>query len=283
VLSELITALESDGQHAQAVAVLEEHEPVLRWTNRFQYVYNALMAGLLDKATGGILATVSPYGFTEAMTGRWAYLGDTLAACAATLARLQLILTAAGTTPQTVALMPDRSSQILGTAAATILGLPATDFGPGQASAHSLVVAYDLTSTDPDAVAALRQRAPGQILFERSTCWTAPPRVTADISGPLGQLVVPPWAGHISRLKDGTIGEGPSDGRPAAAIAAEITQTTSWQDEGDGSAPLDPGDALRGFVQAVTTATGPGRDDTWLGGPRYYIPDAGPVPSTRFG
>jgi hypothetical protein len=333
VLSELVTALESDRQHAQAVAVLEEHEPVLQWTHRFQYVYNALMAGLLDKATGGfgrlpepedttwrpardkvrhmlaraqlaravtpldnrdlrgwhfvltggILATVSPYGFTEAMTGRWAYLGDTLAACAATLARLQLILTAGAATPLTVALMPDRSSRILGTAAAAMLGLPATDFGLGQASAHSLVVAYDLTSTDPDAAAALRQRAPGQILFERATCWTAPPRVTADISGLLGQLVVPPWEGHICRLEDGTVGEGPSDSRPAAAIASEITQTAPLQDEGDGSAPPDRDDALRGFVQAVTATGGHERGGTWLGGPRYYIPDVGPVPSTRFG
>jgi hypothetical protein len=245
VLSELVTALESDGQHARAVAVLEQHEPGLHWTHRFQYVYNALMAGLLDKAaggfgrlpepedttwrparekvrhmlarahatravtplngrdlrgwhfvlTGGILATMSPYGFQESMTGRWAYLGDTLAGCAAALARLQLILTAAGTAPHTAALLPDRSSQILGTAAAAMLGLPATDFDPGQPSAHSLVIAYDLTSTDPDAVTALRQRAPGQVVFERATCWTAPPRVSADISGLLGQLVIPPVAG----------------------------------------------------------------------------------------
>jgi hypothetical protein len=333
VLSEFVTALESDGQHARAVVVLEEHEPVLRWTHRFQYVYNALMAGLLDKAadgferlpepedtawrparekvrhmlararlaravtpldgrdlrgwhfvlTGGILATVSPYGYEQAMTGRWAYLGDTMAGCAAALARLQLILTAAGATPQRVALLPDRSSQILGTAAAAMLGLPATGFDPGQPAAHSLVIAYDLTSTDPDAAAALRQRAPGQVVFERATCWTAPPRVSADISGLLGQLVVPPWQGHICRREDGTAGEGPADDRPAEAIAAEITQTPPCHDDGHGSAPPDPDDALHRFVQAVTAATGPGPDGTWLGGPRYHIPDAGPVPSTRFG
>ena len=50
VLSELVAALEHDGQHARAVAVLEEHESVMRWLHRFQYVYNALMAGDLDKA-----------------------------------------------------------------------------------------------------------------------------------------------------------------------------------------------------------------------------------------
>jgi hypothetical protein len=212
VLSELVAALEADGQHARAVAVLEGHEPVMGWLHRFQYVYNALMAGSLDKAsdgfgrlpepadaawiparekvrrmlaragtacavtplnhrdlrgwhyvlTGGILATLSPYGFDASMTGRWAYLSDSMGACAAALARLRLILDTTGAAPQAVAPLPDRSSRILGAAAAAALGLPATDFDPGTPAAHRLVVAYDLTSTDPTAVAALRERAPAR-------------------------------------------------------------------------------------------------------------------------
>jgi hypothetical protein len=35
VLSELVAALEQDGQHARAVAVLEEHEPVLGWLHPY--------------------------------------------------------------------------------------------------------------------------------------------------------------------------------------------------------------------------------------------------------
>jgi Flp pilus assembly protein TadD len=40
VLSELVAALEQDGQHARAVAVLEEHESVMQVQRlpRFQYV-----------------------------------------------------------------------------------------------------------------------------------------------------------------------------------------------------------------------------------------------------
>jgi hypothetical protein len=53
VLGELVAALEADGQHARAVAVLEEHEPALGWLHRFQYVYNALTAGHLAKAAAG--------------------------------------------------------------------------------------------------------------------------------------------------------------------------------------------------------------------------------------
>jgi len=186
VLSELVVALEHDRQYARAVAVLEAHEPVMGWLNRFQYVYNAIMAGALDKAaegfgrlpepedaawiparqkvrrmlaradiaravtplnhqdlrgwhyvlTGGVLESLSPYGFDAGMTGRWAYVGDSIDGCAAALQRLKLILEASGAVPEAVALLPDRSSQILGAAAAAALSLPAVDFDPGKPAAQ---------------------------------------------------------------------------------------------------------------------------------------------------
>ena len=231
--------------------------------------------------TGGVLASLSPYGF-DAMTGRWAYVSDSVAGCAAALGRLKLILDAAGTAPESVALLPDRSSRILGAAAAATLGLPATDFDPGKPAAHSLVVAYDLTKTDPGAVAALRERAPGQVLFERATCWTDPPRVTADVSGLLGQAVVPPWAAQLRRLDDGTTGQGPADDRPVRSRRRRNRRHTPQQDEGDGSTPPDPDEGLRHFVETVTAPAARDRDGGWLGGIREYIPDAGPVPSSRF-
>jgi hypothetical protein len=330
VLSELVAALEHDGQHARAVAVLEEHESAMQWVHRFQYVYNALMAGNLEKAaegfgrlpvpedavwaparekvrrmlgragiartvtsldrqdlrgwhyvlTGGVLGSLSPYGFDQGMTGRWAYVSDSVKGCTAALHRLKLILDAAGAAPESVALLPGRSSRILGTAAAAALGLPAADFDPDQPAAHSLVVAYDLTETEPGAVAALRERAVGQILFERATRWTNPPRVTADVSGLLGQVVVPPWAAQMRRLEDGTVGQGTPDDRPVEAVAADIVYATPEQDDGDGKTPPDSDGGLRRFVEAVTAAGE--RDGCWLGGVREYIPDAGPVLSSRF-
>jgi hypothetical protein len=128
----------------------------------------------------------------------------------------------------------------------------------------------------------LRERAPGQVLVERATCWTDPPRVTADVSGLLGQVAVPPWAPQLRRLNDGTAGHGPADDRPAEAIAADIARTTPEPDEGDGSTPPDPDEGLRRFAATVTAAGARERDGGWLGGIREYIPDAGPVPSSRF-
>jgi hypothetical protein len=153
-------------------------------------------------------------------------------------------------------------------------------FVGGKPTANCLVVAYDLTGTDPDAVAALRERAPGQVLFERATCWTDPPRVTADVSGLLAQTVVPPWAAQMRRFDDGTVGPEPADDRPAEAVAAEIARAVPEPDEGDGSAPPDPDEGLRRFIEEVT-AEGTG-DGGWLSGIREYIPDAGPVPSSSF-
>jgi hypothetical protein len=338
VLSELVAALEHEGRHAQALAVLEEHEPAMGWGNRFQYVYNALMAGSLDKArtgfarlpepedaswrparekvwlmlaradvaggvtpldhqdlrgwhyvlTGGVLTSLSPYGFDAGMTGRWAYTSDSAEGCAEALRRLRLILDASGAGPQAVTLLPDRSSLILGIAAAELLGLPTQTFGPDKPAAHSLVVAYDLTETDPQAVAALRGRAPGQILFERSTRWTDPPRVTADVSGLLAQSVVPPWGARLRRLEDGTVGQDPEDERPVEVVAAEIVRAEPERDEGDGETPADPDEGLRRFVAAVAQAAGTGAragggEGGWLGGGvREYVRDAGPVPSNRF-
>lgn len=164
-----------------------------------------------------MLASLSPYGF-DAMSGRWAYLSDSADGCAAALGRLRLILDAA---------------------AAAMLGLPSANFDPGRPAAHSIVVAYDLTRTDPGAVAALRHRAPGQIVFERATRWTDPPRVTADVSGLLSQAISPPWAAQPRLLDDDTAGRSPADDRPITAITAEITGTTPQRDDGDGSAPPD--------------------------------------------
>jgi tetratricopeptide (TPR) repeat protein len=332
VLGELVVALEHEGWHARAIAVLEEHEPVLQWANRFQYVYNALMAGELEKAadgfarlpepeeaawvparekvrrmlaradvargatpldrkdlrgwhyvlTGGVLGGISPHGLDEGMTGRWAYASDSAGNCAAGLQRLRLVLDAAGAAVELVALLPDRSSQILGTAAAAALGLPRTDFDPGKPAAGSLVVGYDLTKTDPGVVAALRERASGQILFERATCWTDPPRVTADITGLLGQDVVPPWGAQLRKLDNGKAGYGPEDDRPVEAVADEIVHATPDTGDGEGSTPAESDEDLRRFVEAVTAADASERGGGWLDGIREYIPNSGPVPSNRF-
>jgi hypothetical protein len=70
--------------------------------------------------------------------------------------------------------------------------------------------------------------------------------------------------------------------RTTEAVAAEIARATPERDEGDGNTPPDPDEGLCRFVEVVTAPGTRERDGGWLGGIREYIPDAGPVPSSRF-
>ncbi|MEI5100749.1 hypothetical protein RB200_22275 [Streptomyces sp. PmtG] len=91
---------------------------------------------------GTVLTTLSPYGFDAGMTGRYAWLQDTHGQCLRGLLRLRALLDATGTVPRSVSLLPDRGSEILGLAAADVLGLAALPFEPGRED--TVVVAYDL-------------------------------------------------------------------------------------------------------------------------------------------
>ncbi|MBF9134302.1 hypothetical protein I0C86_36035 [Plantactinospora sp. S1510] len=327
VLAELVAALEDEHRHAEAVATLEQRDTTLPpWPHRYLLVYNAIMAGDLDRATrhfdrlpapedqdwrpahqrvqrmlgraglvggvggvgrldgadlrgwhfvltGGVLASLSPYGFDAGMTGRYAYQQDSFGLCRLGLDRLELILGAAGRRPRSVSLLPDRSSRILGHAVARVLGVPAEPFT--GARPESVVVAYDLAELDDgELLTALRERAPGQVLFEHATCWTDPPVVSADVSTMLTQVVVAPWGERLRQGPDGGIERGAADERPVEEIAADILRADGEPDPGDGATPADPDGALVGFVSAVA-----GR---WLAGPRDRVRSPGPVPSSRF-
>ncbi|MFB7265330.1 hypothetical protein ACFCXH_24710, partial [Streptomyces nojiriensis] len=249
LLAELVSALEDENRHTEAVALLSGRGQELpAWPETYLLVHHTLLAGDLDTAarigrtlpapedpqwsgaharqqhrlhrtdrarraqgaaghadplgradlrgwhyglTGGLLGTLSPYGWDAGMTGRYAYLGDSHEQCRRGLARLALALEAAGRRPATVSLLPGRSDRILGLAAARVLGLPAVPYEPARTD--TLVVAYDLTAADPDLLRTLHARADGQILSEHATRWTDPPAVSADFSTLLCQLASPPW------------------------------------------------------------------------------------------
>ncbi|MEO3744055.1 hypothetical protein [Plantactinospora sp. B5E13] len=324
VLAELAVALEEEQRHAEAVAALERRGDSLpAWPHRYLLVYNALMAGDLERAgrhldrlpapedgdwrpahervtrmvaraallvgegaldrrdlrgwhfvlTGGVLGTLSPYGFDAGMTGRYAYQQDSFDLCRLGLDRLRLVLTATGRRPESLALLPDRSSRILGLAAAELLGLPAVPFGAERR--NTLVVAYDLTEVeDRDVLGALRERAAGEILFEHGTCWTSPPPVSADVSTLLAQFLVAPWGERLRQRPDGSVGQEPADDRSVEELASEVVRAQGEPDAGDGETPPDPDETLARFGATVV--------DGWLTGPRDRVRSSGPVPSSRF-
>lgn len=230
---------------------------------------------------GSLLGHLSPYGFEAGMRGRYAYLQDSFAACRTGIERLRLALDASGQRPTTVSLLPDRGSQILGLAAAELLGLPTVPFEP--ACEATIVVAYNLKDLlapeAPDAaVEALRaliSRTPGQVLHEHASCWTDTPPVTADSVGLLAQSVTPPWGERLQGRPDHSgVDRLPADTRPETELASEIVAASRETTSGDGATPPDPDAAFASFATAVAP--------TWLRGPRDRVRAMGPVPSSRF-
>ncbi|MGW2371948.1 MULTISPECIES: tetratricopeptide repeat protein [Kitasatospora] len=222
--------------------------------------------------TGGLLTTLSPHGFDQGMTGRWAYLQDDFGHCRHGLERLRAVLAATDRKPASVGLLADRGSRALGLATAQLLGVPAAPFQPGAPGV--LVVAYDLNECDPAEVAQLRERTEGQLLFEHATCWTDPPAVTADVSTLLGQIVNAPWEPGLQFSEDGEPEEAEPDRRSAEELAEAILAATPTAPEGDGQTPPDPDDTLTAFATRAT--------DWPATGPRDRINSAGPVRSSRF-
>ncbi|MFD7260448.1 hypothetical protein [Streptomyces sp. NPDC059874] len=219
--------------------------------------------------TGTLLGTLSPYGF-EVMTGRYAYLSDSYEACRRGLDRLSAALEAAGHRPDAVSALPGRSDAILALAAAEILGLELVPYDPDRPG--TLLVAYDLSAHDEDVQVGLRDRAPGQVLYEHATRWTEPGTVPADFSGLQRQVGSEPWGEQL-----GVDGRSEADSRPQEAIARDIvTADAAEADPGDGSAPADADSdaAFRAFAAGIAPL--------WLQGPRVALRSAGPVRSNRF-
>lgn len=255
------------------------HERVRRMLNRAALARDVTpldrqdLRGWHYVVAGTILGTLSPHGFAEGMTGRYAYLRDHFGLCRYGLHRLRLALATAGRRPRTVSLLPDRSSQILGLAAAEFLCVPAEPFAPGRP--ETVVVAYDLRQADGELADRLRDRIPGQVVYEHATCWTEPPAVTADITAFLVQTVVPPWGGRLLARPDGSgVEHAPADDRTVAELATDILAADATPDAGDGKTPPDSDQVLAGFVAGV--------QDRWLIGPRDRVRSPGPVPSSRF-
>ncbi|MFJ8045557.1 hypothetical protein ACIRBX_34125 [Kitasatospora sp. NPDC096147] len=224
--------------------------------------------------TGGLLATLSPYGFEAGMTGRYAYLGDSFDNCRLGLDRLRVVLEATGRRVTLVGLLPDRGSRALGLAAAELFGLPAAPYRPGVAGA--LVVAYDLNACDQELVAALNERAPDEILYEHVTCWTDTPIVSADVCGLLAQTVVAPWEPGMGFDADGERIAPEPDRRTAEELAEAILAASGTPDEGDGGTPADSAEVLAAYAARVA--------GTWAQAEatRDRVRSAGPVRSSRF-
>ncbi|GAA1680353.1 hypothetical protein GCM10009765_31960 [Fodinicola feengrottensis] len=221
---------------------------------------------------GTLLTTLSPYGFDSGMTGRYAFFQESLGHCLFSLRRLKTILEAANLRPTTISLLADRSSQILGLAAAQVLDLPAAPYAPGRPD--TLIVGYDLNEVDEQLLAKLSSRTNGEVLYEHASCWTSQPSVSADVCAMLVQSCVSPWGVRLRQTQDGPMERIPADDRPVEKVAAEIVAADPDLEDGDGETPPDPDETLATFAARLARH--------WPAGPRESAGSPGPVRSSRF-
>lgn len=233
--------------------------------------------------TGALLLHLSPYGLDQPMRGRYAFVQDSMSRCRDGLIRLKVVLEAAGLRPPRIYMLDDYGSQILGLAAAEILGLPVTpwhhdDEGEGAPTEPGLLIAYDHTKISGLTLSSMLERKPGQLLYSHATCWTDEGVFTADLTNFLYQSNVEPWGrrlGYDPETKQSTRSEPRQD--PPAEVAKEILAAP----EDDELGPADV-EALQRLASAAGKL-GPGIAE-WSrdSGPRGRFYSDSPVKSARF-
>jgi hypothetical protein len=177
--------------------------------------------------TGGLLTHLSPFGFDEGMSGRYAFTQDSPARCVEGIRRLQATLRARRIAPSRILYLPDRGSEILGRAAGHVLDLPVAQWPADGDDRPALIVAYDLAEADIEAQIALRERREGQILFVHAADWRKPPTFAPDVVTLLAQINQAPWSGRFGgEPVTGKMQTSPADTRPAEVIALEIAAAT---------------------------------------------------------
>ncbi|WP_342375220.1 hypothetical protein NVS55_28490 [Myxococcus stipitatus] len=173
--------------------------------------------------TGTVLLHLSPYGFDEGMTGRYAYVQDAGGLCLEGLRRVEAVLKHVGVGIPRVFILPERQSAILGLAVAKRLGVPAVPWPEGGSDAPGLVVAYDLADLEGPLLESLHPHRPGQVLWSHLTCWTQASAFAADLTTYLYQSKSTPWGERLKFNSETRQTERlPPDERPVEVLAGEL-------------------------------------------------------------
>lgn len=226
---------------------------------------------------GSLLLHESPHGYDEPMHGRYAYVGDSPGVMREGLERLSAVL--ADRVPSRVVAAPDRASRILGLAAAQRLGRPFEPWG-GAAPSNALVVVWSFDQFDDVEVAkALREHAPGQVLFVHASDWVRPFGYAPDVTTFLYQTVTHPYLGGALRVDPETkkVAQAEPDGRDDETLAQEILAAPL---EDASASSLEHVLALRDAVKRVAEPYEAGLFRQ--SGSRTRERAGSPVPSARF-
>lgn len=228
--------------------------------------------------TGGLLLHVSPHGIEAGMNGRYAFVHDSYESCLEGLCRVAAVFAALRRPIKRVLVLGDRSSAILGRAAADVLACPLADGSDLRTAGPGIVIAYDLDGLAPVSREGLRTHRPDQVLYCHGASWTEEPPFAADLLMRLHQFNRAPWDGHT--VVDPVTGEWrevPHDDADVATLAARIAAATH-----DPAADTDL-KALLTLVEAARAVYGDAAAGALRGtGSRRRAWCGSPVPSLRF-
>ncbi|HUQ06767.1 MAG TPA: hypothetical protein VM261_29895 [Kofleriaceae bacterium] len=214
---------------------------------------------------GGMLGHLSPHGFEEGMHGRYAWVQDTLAMVKMGLDRLRTVLRVWGISPPCVYAPPGRDHEIIGEAAARVLGLERVPWPSVGVPAPGLVVVYDLAGVERKDLERLLERREGQVLYAHATGWTEDGAIGADLTTVLHQSIVSPWEPQL--VIDPATGQartGAADARSIEELGAAVAASDDLR--GDDIARDD----LPGLERLASIAGPPApgrRERAWAGGP----------------
>ncbi|WP_144370173.1 tetratricopeptide repeat protein [Myxococcus stipitatus] len=201
--------------------------------------------------TGTVLLHLSPHGFDEGMTGRYAFVQDSGVLCLEGLRRVEAVLKHVGVGVPRVFILPERQSAILGLAVAKRLGVPAEPWPEGGSEAPGLVVAYDLADLEGPLLESLHPHRPGQVLWSHLTRWTQESAFAADLTTYLYQSKTTPWGERLKfNAKTRQTERVQPDERPVEELAGELLAVQ--MDE----STLDDLPTLLALVTAVQGLTG---------------------------
>lgn len=220
-----------------------------------------------------LLLHESPYGYEDAMRGRYAFVSDAASRVRAGLEGLRELLPLVGFAPRRVVAAPGRQSEIVAAAAARFLGLPWLAWRPGLES-EGLVVAWTLESVEEeDFLEAVRTYAPAARLFVHASCWTAPFGFSPDFTTLLYQHITDPWTGGCLRVDPKTrdLIDTPPDERDNEELAAEILAAPPEESQ----LSLELVSRVASVLSALDHASQPS-------GPRLRQRAGGPVLSNHF-
>lgn len=253
-LADRIGAMLRRADRVELISKLDEHD-VRGW----RYVLS-----------GALLLHISPFGFQEGMSGRYAFLQDDPSSIRRDIEALVAVLEAQDRLPDRVLSLPDRGSRIMADAVGIALGVPVEPFA---ADIRGLVVGYDLDALiddddQADLLDALYTRPDDCPLFLRCVRWTAPTGIIPDLIGLVHQLNTPPWGEQMRLGEDQEVEMAPPSEDPIETWATRI-MTAPLESDPEDEAPVDSREALLAFAELAV----PDRGDMF---------PTGPVASSRF-